>query len=136
MELFGGQLVNLSNIPIALRWIQYIAIVPYTNKAFAQNEFTGLTFSCPANATQCVPRTGESILSDFSLNDIPLWTALGINMTLMKVFLIAGYVMFSVTSRPPTKLKTFENEDKFERAAIAHHCEDVRYLNHFFIGNT
>lgn len=114
MELFGGQLANLRNIPSALRWIQYIAIVPYTNKAFAQNEFTGLTFSCPANATQCIPRTGESILSDFSLIDIPLWTALGINMALMTVFLIAGFVMFSITSRPPTQLKTYENEDEAE----------------------
>jgi ABC-type multidrug transport system permease subunit len=56
MLLFGGQLVNLSNIPAAFKWIQYVAIISYSNKAFfTQNEFTGLQFTCPANSTQCIP---------------------------------------------------------------------------------
>lgn len=111
MLLFGGQLVNLSNIPAAFKWIQYVALISYSNKAFAQNEFNGLNFTCPANSTQCLPRTGESILSEAGLDDLSIGAALGLNVALMAVFMISGYIMFSITSQPPTKLNTYPNED-------------------------
>lgn len=114
MLLFGGQLVNLSNIPAAFKWIQYFAIISHSNKAFSQNEFNGLQFTCPANSTQCIPRTGESILTEAGLNDISMWGAVGINVALIRASLIAGFVMLSITSRPPTQLKTYENEDTAE----------------------
>jgi ABC-type multidrug transport system permease subunit len=59
--LFGGQLINLSTLTPVLAWIQYISPIAYSNKALAQNEFTGLVFTCDESSSICYD-TGEQVL--------------------------------------------------------------------------
>ncbi|EGF83345.1 hypothetical protein BATDEDRAFT_8584 [Batrachochytrium dendrobatidis JAM81] len=102
--LFGGQLVNLDKIPAFLRWLQWISLIAYSNKALCQNEFSGLVFDpCPANRT-CYAN-GEAVLVEFSLHTPTLWTGVIINVAISVAFLIGGYLMFDRTSRPLLKLK-------------------------------
>ncbi|KAI8855242.1 ABC-2 type transporter-domain-containing protein [Chytridium lagenaria] len=65
--IFGGNFLNLDSVPIVFRWIQWISLITYSNKALAQNEFKGLIFDCnrPGN---CLTN-GEDILTNFALNN-------------------------------------------------------------------
>lgn len=47
MMVFGGLLVNVSDIVVWLRWLQYFSIFRYGLNALAINELTGLTFCLP-----------------------------------------------------------------------------------------
>ncbi|KAH9274984.1 hypothetical protein BASA83_002696 [Batrachochytrium salamandrivorans] len=66
--LFGGQLVNLDKIPAFLRWLQWISIVAYSNKALTQNEFGGLVLDPCAPGRTCYA-TGEDVIREFSLGN-------------------------------------------------------------------
>ncbi|KAJ1327234.1 hypothetical protein BSLG_010576 [Batrachochytrium salamandrivorans] len=101
--LFGGQLVNLDKIPAFLRWLQWISIVAYSNKALTQNEFGGLVLDPCAPGRTCYA-TGEDVIREFSLGNPSLWVCVIINVGISVVFLIAGYFMFDRTSRPLLKL--------------------------------
>lgn len=102
--LFGGQLINLDSLPDALKWIQYISAIAYSNKALSQNEFTGLKFSCPDPRALCY-RDGDQVLQVFKYNSIGLWPAVLVNVAIGVGFLIVGFVAFARTSKPVLKLK-------------------------------
>ncbi|KAH9252748.1 hypothetical protein BASA81_009257 [Batrachochytrium salamandrivorans] len=74
--LFGGQLVNLDKIPAFLRWLQWISIVAYSNKALTQNEFGGLVLDPCAPGRTCYA-TGEDVIREFSLGNPSLWWGFG-----------------------------------------------------------
>ncbi|KAH9252747.1 hypothetical protein BASA81_009256 [Batrachochytrium salamandrivorans] len=101
--LFGGQLVNLDKIPAFLRWLQWISIIAYSNKALTQNEFGGLVLDPCAPGRTCYA-TGEDVIREFSLGNPSMWGVCIINVGISVVFLIAGYFMFDRTSRPLLKL--------------------------------
>ena len=103
MLLFGGELLNLDRVHASLKWLQYISIIGYTNKALAQNEMQGLVFEC-APQGPCIP-TGELALKSVALDGIPKWDCLMINLGLSIAFGFVGFVFFVFTSRPPLKLK-------------------------------
>ena len=118
MLLFGGQLINLNRMTFALRWLQYLSIIGYTNKALAQNEFSGLSFPCPpaisngtstaaANATQVARCTesGEHILSTVALDNFGFWDCILVNAGFMFGFYILGYIAYHYTTAPLRKLK-------------------------------
>ena len=102
--LFGGQLVNLDTVSPVFRWIQWLSIITYSNKAYNQNEFIGLTFSCSGPSTQCYT-TGEQVLEAFGLLNPSLWYCVLINCCLMIAFTFLGFLFFSRTSAPLLRLQ-------------------------------
>ncbi|KAI9208487.1 ABC-2 type transporter-domain-containing protein [Polychytrium aggregatum] len=106
--LFGGQLLNLDNVPVVFRWIQWISIISYSNKALNQNEFSGLTFNmCSANITNPGPTcftSGDYIVQDHNLNNPDKWMCILANVIIGLCFLILGYAFFQRTSRPLQRL--------------------------------
>ena len=107
MFLFAGQLINLDSVPVVFRWIQYISIIAYSNKALAQNEFEGLTFTCgPTAPPTCRSQTGAEVLSTFGLDNISLWNCVIINVAISFGFAFLGYLFFQRTSAPLMRLRT------------------------------
>jgi ABC-type multidrug transport system permease subunit len=101
--LFGGPLVNLDQVPHVFRWMQWVSIVAYSNKALAQNEFKGLSFECQPGAV-CYS-DGSQALETFKLTNPGLWESTAINAAIGLGLVILGFVLFNRTSRPPSKLK-------------------------------
>lgn len=78
--LFGGQLINLDSLSVVLRWIQYISLIGYSNKALAQNEFYGLALDpCLPNAGACYS-SGEQVLKVFSYDTVRMFNSLANNV--------------------------------------------------------
>ncbi|KAJ3412648.1 hypothetical protein HDV05_000398 [Chytridiales sp. JEL 0842] len=101
--IFGGQVLNLDSVPVVFRWIQWISIISYSNKALSQNEFPGLVFNCQPNGP-CY-KTGEQVLEVFAYtNPNGIWTCVGINLALAAAFTMLGYVLFRRTSKPLMRL--------------------------------
>ncbi|KAI8852327.1 P-loop containing nucleoside triphosphate hydrolase protein [Chytridium lagenaria] len=102
--VFGGNFLNLDTVPAVFKWIQWISLITYTNKALAQNEFKGLTFTCdrPGN---CLTN-GNEILATFSLNNPnSIWINVLINFGLSCAFLLLGYVFFRRNCKPLLRLE-------------------------------
>ncbi|KAJ3220186.1 ATP-binding cassette sub- G member 2 [Dinochytrium kinnereticum] len=102
--IFGGNFLNLDSVPIVFKWIQWVSLITYSNKALAQNEFKGLTFECnrPGN---CLTN-GEDILANFALNTPDsVWLCILINLGLSVIFILVGYVLFRRTSKPQLRLE-------------------------------
>jgi hypothetical protein len=81
-------------------------MIAYSNKALAQNEFTGLTFECPPNANPCIPISGSSVLLQFGLDSPWLWYCIIINIGLSIGFCIIGFFFFIKTSKPAMRLRS------------------------------
>ncbi|KAJ3088847.1 ATP-binding cassette sub- G member 2, partial [Phlyctochytrium bullatum] len=100
--IFGGSFLNLDSAPQVFRWIQWISIISYSNKALAQNEFTGLTFTC-APQSQCLT-DGSAVIKNFALGTPGIWPSVFINIGLGLAFVAVGYVLFRRTSKPLLRL--------------------------------
>ncbi|TPX31490.1 hypothetical protein SmJEL517_g05210 [Synchytrium microbalum] len=100
MLLFAGPLANLDTVPAALRWIQWISFVTYSNKALDQNEFTGLVF--PAGGLYS---TGEAVISTYKVDNPAMWYCILINFCMALGWMFLGYLGFDRTSRPLLRLK-------------------------------
>jgi ABC-type multidrug transport system ATPase subunit/ABC-type multidrug transport system permease subunit len=104
LMLFGGLLLNLDAVPVFLRWIQWISLISYSYKAFAQNEFNeNLVFKCSPGAP-CF-KNGLDVVSTYSLNNPSLWSTIAINVGFAFFYLVVGMLIFSRTSRPLMRLK-------------------------------
>lgn len=68
LMLLGGFFINSGSIPDWLIWAKYFSPFKYGFQILAQNEFTGLTFTCSASSTSCTT-TGEQELSTLDLNN-------------------------------------------------------------------
>ncbi|KAJ3215521.1 ATP-binding cassette sub- G member 2 [Dinochytrium kinnereticum] len=102
--VFGGNFLNLDSVPVIFKWIQWISLITYTNKALAQNEFKGLKFSCdrPGNCLS----DGSEILRTFSLNNPDgVWVCVLSNMAMSCGFLLLGYVLFRRNCKPLLRLE-------------------------------
>lgn len=92
--VFGGLLLNLDDIPVAFKWLEYLSIFRYAFHALTKNELQGLELTCtPAEkqAGQCVEH-GDQALDALGLNDWGLavdFIAMGI-MTV--VYMLFAYV--------------------------------------------
>lgn len=101
--IFGGQLVNLDAMPVVFKWIQWISIVSYTNKALNQNEFQGLKFDC--QPFQCLYRDGEQVLELFHFDNVSIWNSVLAVAGLGLSFFFTGYFLFRLNSKPLLRLK-------------------------------
>jgi hypothetical protein len=100
--LFGGQFLNLDAISWALKWIQYVSFITYTNKALAQNEFRGLKFECTSQE-ECIP-DGETVLSNNFLDSLAMWSCVGVNAGLAGFYLIVAFIVFKRATKPTQRL--------------------------------
>jgi ABC-type multidrug transport system permease subunit len=104
LMLFGGLLLNLDNIPVFLRWIQWLSLISYSYKAFAQNEFNeNLVFKCSPGAP-CF-KNGLDVVKTFSLQTPTLWECIFINLGFVVFYILLGAVIFHHTSRPLMRLE-------------------------------
>ncbi|KAJ3220188.1 hypothetical protein HDU67_005514 [Dinochytrium kinnereticum] len=78
--IFGGSFLNLDSAPVVFRWIQWISIISYSNKALAQNELNGLNFTCPPQG-QCLT-DGSAVIRNFALGTPGIWPCIFINLGL------------------------------------------------------
>ncbi|KAI8994417.1 ABC-2 type transporter-domain-containing protein [Gaertneriomyces semiglobifer] len=108
--LFCGQMVNLDTVTPALRWIQYVSPIAWTQKALSQNEFSGLVFDCSVDDIGCIP-TGETALAVYKLDGIGLWTCIGINFAMGVGLLLLGYYMYKRTTRPAIRLEAIRKHN-------------------------
>lgn len=78
MLIFGGLFVNLGNITVVLKWIQYLSFVSYSVKALVGNEFdSNISFSCTPGSP-CYT-SGTQVVEAFSLGGISVWNCVLIN---------------------------------------------------------
>lgn len=81
--LFGGFYVNLSSIPVWIRWVRYISPIQWGFVGLCVNEFSGLKFKC-AGSGSCT-RTGEQVLELLSISEYSVGQAI-----LYQCFVICG----------------------------------------------
>lgn len=104
--IFGGQFLNLDNVPVSLRWIQYISFISYSNKALSQNEFNGLTFDCSQGPGGLCSSNGSAVLSATGLDNIWLWHCVIINVAISFSYFLIGAICFSKTTAPMLRLES------------------------------
>ncbi|KAI8319147.1 hypothetical protein GQ54DRAFT_293323 [Martensiomyces pterosporus] len=96
--LFGGLFANPHSITPVLRWIRWVNPVQYAFSAFAQNEFSGMTFSCLAG-TQCYS-TGEQVLQTYSLLRFTIYQDVLFLLLLGAVDYAIGYAFLRWKAKP------------------------------------
>ncbi|KAJ2987664.1 ATP-binding cassette sub- G member 2, partial [Globomyces sp. JEL0801] len=102
--LYGGPIVNLALIPIALRWFRYVSLITNSTGALMKNEFIGAKLTCPPNSLVCF-KEGKDVLKQFSLDDPPIGVDISLNAGILVAFLLFGAMMFSIKTKPLMKLK-------------------------------
>ncbi|KAI9503814.1 hypothetical protein GGI25_005786 [Coemansia spiralis] len=96
--LFGGLFANPHTITPVLRWIRWVNPVQYTFAAFAQNEFSGLTFSCDNNM-QCY-QNGADVIDAYALGRFTIWQNILLILMLAVVDIVAGYAFLRWKAKP------------------------------------
>ncbi|KAI8900282.1 P-loop containing nucleoside triphosphate hydrolase protein [Globomyces pollinis-pini] len=104
MMLFGGLLVNLDDLPVFLRWIQWISLISYSYKSYCQNEFdANIKFDCVVGKP-CLDN-GTQVINSYSLASPTLWECVGLSGLIGLAILVVAIFVFSRTSRPLLRLK-------------------------------
>jgi len=97
--IFGGFFINISNIPVWLRWIQYLSLFKWSFQAFATNEFHDTVYTCgpgdlvtgvAPDGTEyslCPLTNGNQVLSEmgYSYPD-DYWIGVGVTLGLFVAF--------------------------------------------------
>ncbi|KAI8326139.1 P-loop containing nucleoside triphosphate hydrolase protein [Martensiomyces pterosporus] len=99
LMLFAGNMANASSVTPVLRWIKYVCMMYYGYSALVQNEFGGLTFSCPPGAGTCY-RTGEEVIKAYSLGKQPIWECIVINLALAAGLYLFAYALLRWKAKP------------------------------------
>jgi ABC-type multidrug transport system permease subunit len=91
--LFAGFNINLNNIPLPLRWIQWLSFLHYGYEALCINEFTGQQFSYNNTSTTYIS-TGDEALQNMSLSTGygNLWKDVGIVIVMTFLFHCLAYL--------------------------------------------
>jgi len=107
LMLVSGFYAKLDNIPIWLRWASYLAFPKYTYSIIAYIQFSGRTFECGNADPQTTdprlldcPVSGETILSSYALDTLPLWANIVILIALLIVFRFLAYLALRRTTQP------------------------------------
>ncbi|KAJ3322919.1 ATP-binding cassette sub- G member 2 [Boothiomyces sp. JEL0866] len=102
--LFGGPILNLDSASPAFKWMQYISVISYSNKAYVQNEFIGAKIDCSDPKKICY-RDGQMIVDTFALGNPKIFADIWCNIFLCIGFVLIAGVVFERTSRPILRLK-------------------------------
>jgi len=98
LMLISGFYVNGNNLPVWIKWVQYLAFMKYSYAVVAQIEFTGLNVACATSAssfTQCIGNPsgtipGDAVLAFYDLNSL----SVGANVGILFAFLF-GFRFFA-----------------------------------------
>jgi ABC-type multidrug transport system ATPase subunit/ABC-type multidrug transport system permease subunit len=92
-----GFFIQISNMPIYLRWIRYINFAYYAFGALCSNEFGGRFYDCPShdiNAPECIPYTGKFVMKSLGFKEhwilIPILACITIGIVF---YIMAGLVL-------------------------------------------
>ncbi|KAI8901915.1 P-loop containing nucleoside triphosphate hydrolase protein [Globomyces pollinis-pini] len=103
--LFGGLLLNLNSTPDYIKWIQWISLIAYSNKALVQNEFdSNISFDCELKGGACYT-DGTKVVEGYGLATPGLFEAVLCNVVVGTTCLLLGLISFNRTSRPLLRLK-------------------------------
>jgi ABC-type multidrug transport system permease subunit len=102
--LFGGPVMNLETIPSIFKWMQYVSLISYSNKALSQNEFAGQIYDCTDSTKLCYP-SGDVVIRTLAIGNPTYWYSVIYNVVIAVSFLIVGAIMFERLSRPLLRLK-------------------------------
>ena len=122
--LGSGFLVNLHDLPIYVRWVQYLSFASYAYRIFMSNEFSDRTFpGCPyADRASCQLYDGNSILHsqnigvhDYSVPSVAL-------LSLGAVYYIVTVILLYVMRFPPTGVvgDKGDRDDEYETTTESH----------------
>lgn len=82
LVLFGGLLLNVSDIPPWFAWLRYFSYILYMFNGLVKEEFSSLTFHCTSSQLvqgRCPVTTGEQAISnlnlEFSIWESAVWLA-------------------------------------------------------------
>lgn len=90
--LFGGQFLNLKDIPVWGIWLPPISIPRWTFNALIVNEFQNTTWSCHPNEFPCV-RTGNEIIEEYNFPDFPFAAMASFILAIGSGFWFIGYIV-------------------------------------------
>ena len=94
--LFGGMLIRLDDIPVWLRWLQYLSIFKYGFSNLTYNELRGLTFDeCGSYRNETCEMSGDMYLQSQGIvgGSELIWTNIGALAAITVVFLSLAFIM-------------------------------------------
>jgi len=81
-----------------------MSFIKWSFNAYAQNQFKGMTFSCPDPEGKGCLTTGEEILALYSMDEYSVWQC-GLALAgITTIFSTLGYVILRVNSRKYMKM--------------------------------
>lgn len=104
MMVFGGLLINVSSLPVAIQWLQYFSLFRFSTNALAINELVGLEFcDTDVNGTRvnCIPGTVYLDAQGIRYDDWGLWQ----NTVAVSAFLVGFLFLSYVQLRRIPKFK-------------------------------
>ncbi|KAM3572725.1 hypothetical protein VYU27_005304 [Nannochloropsis oceanica] len=102
--LFSGVFINVKSLPTGAQWCPYMSFIKWSFNAYAQNQFKGMTFSCPdAEGKGCLT-TGEEILALYSMDEYEVWQCGLALLGITTIFSILGYIILRMNSRKYMKM--------------------------------
>lgn len=102
--LLGGFYIESSNIPVWIRWVQWISPVKYAYELLLKIEFNGRSFTCAEGTDSvfdfCPSReiSGDEALKKFEL-DTDAGLAIGVLIAMIILFRYMSYIFLRITSK-------------------------------------
>lgn len=95
--MLAGFYINISNIPVWLRWLSNFSIIQWSFAAYVVNEFTGRTFDCDdiSDADGCT-ETGDQVIERLSFQELKLWENILYLFALTVGFHLVAFTILSV----------------------------------------
>jgi|EP00624_Nannochloropsis_granulata_P004792 hypothetical protein len=81
-----------------------MSFIKWSFNAYAQNQFKGMTFSCPDPEGKGCLTTGEEILALYSMDEYEVWQCGLALVGITTIFSILGYIILRMNSRKYMKM--------------------------------
>lgn len=94
--LFSGFLVEISSIPVWLRWLNYISFLKYGYAAAMQNEFEDRELHVVSCTNSFCPTNGNEVLDFYGLTEFSFWENYIILLALVLGFRIFAYLVLLI----------------------------------------
>eukprot|EP00742_Colponemidia_sp_Colp-10_P006531 GILJ01007000.1.p1 GENE.GILJ01007000.1~~GILJ01007000.1.p1 ORF type:complete len:695 (+),score=93.73 GILJ01007000.1:76-2160(+) len=100
MFLFAGFFVKLDNIPVFIRWLQWLSPMKYGLEAVFINEISDSTYTCStgefintASGPVCPFTTGEQVIDVYGYAGVPLYRSFVLLLVLTVVFKVFAFIL-------------------------------------------
>lgn len=92
--LFNGFIIPLDDIPPFLQWVPYLMLTFWGFVGILVNNFRDFTYDCDVNVLECATRTGDSLIVEFSYDNIDVFQAMAALCGLIIFYHILGVLDF------------------------------------------